>query len=135
MRIPFISLFCIGSIKSTFLENVSPSKSFILNYNLKSCKNCVHFQPSTYNEFDSYLAKCTLFGKKDIITNEINYDFADSCRIDESKCGMHAKYFEEEPNLDLKITKHQLMKNAPFIILISFLIIEIITLSYKLTHT
>ena len=83
------------------MENVSPSKCMILNYNLKICRICLHFQPSTYSEFDSSLAKCTLFGKKDIVTDKISYDFADSCRMDDPKCGMHAKYFEEEPNLDL----------------------------------
>jgi hypothetical protein len=51
--------------------------------------------------------------------------------MDESKCGMHAKYFEKEPNVDFKIMKHQLLKNAPFTILVSLLIVEIIGLTYK----
>jgi hypothetical protein len=51
--------------------------------------------------------------------------------MDESKCGMHAKYFEEEPNIEFKIMKHQLMKNAPYTLLLSFLILEIIALTCK----
>jgi hypothetical protein len=122
MRTYLLHLLCIGSIHT---------KSFILNYNLKSCRNCIHFQPSPTDDFDSSFAKCNYFGKKDVVTNKITYDFADSCRMDESKCGMHAKYFKEEPNVDFKIMKHQLLKNAPFTILVSLLIVEIIGLTYK----
>ena len=122
MRIPFLYLLCVGSVHS---------KSFILNYNLKSCRNCVHYQPSSYNEFESSYNKCNLFGKKDIVTNKVTYDYVDSCRMDDSKCGMHAKYFEEEPNIEFKIMKHQLIKNAPYTLLLSFLILEIIALTCK----
>jgi hypothetical protein len=125
MRLSLLSLLCAGTIHS---------KSMILNYNLKTCRNCIHFQPSSSSDdFDSSSAKCKYFGKKDIVTDKITYDFADSCRMDETKCGMHAKYFEEEPNVDFKIMKHQLLKNLPFTLLISLVILEIIGLNYKST--
>ena len=49
------------------------------------------------------------FGEKNIITNEIKYDYVDLCRQSESQCGKEGKYFEEEPNIELKIMKHRLL--------------------------
>ena len=102
-------------------------EKFIKNININSCRNCIHYMPNS-NNFDSELSKCEIFGTKNIITNEINYDFADSCRNSEEKCGKEAKYFEEEKNINLKIYKHQIINNMTCIVTISFLSI-LITLS------
>jgi len=109
------------------------SEKIIKNINIPSCKNCIHFQPSIYNkDFTSSLNRCIKFGNKNIISDEISYDFADLCRNDELKCGYEGKYFEEEKNINLKILKHSLLTNLPnfFIItLFSFIIISQIYLT------
>lgn len=88
-----------------------PSSKFIINRNLPSCKNCVHFSP--YHEFDfgSSLSHCQKFGTKNIVSDKIHYEYADNCRRDESKCGKEGRYFEPEPNLSWKIGKHYTIAN------------------------
>ena len=39
-----------------------------------------------------------MFGAKNIITGEINHDFASLCRYDNTKCSMDGKYFKEKIN-------------------------------------
>jgi hypothetical protein len=105
-----------------------PNDKFIQNINIPSCKNCIHFKSSFYNnDFSSSLNKCGKFGEKNIITDEIKYFYADSCRIDENKCGENGFYFEEDKNINRKILLHKIITNTPYgiplIILISNLII------------
>lgn len=88
----------------------------IENINIPSCRNCVHYKPYFLNDYSSDLSKCEAFGKKNILTDEIKYDYADLCRKNKDKCGLEGKHFEEEPNVDLKIFKHQIIKNAPLYI-------------------
>ena len=103
--------------KYALLTMIHSSK--IENINLPSCKNCVHFIPENYNSFDSPINKCVKYGKKDIITDEIKYEYADSCRSDEQKCGKNAKDFEKEPNMNLKIIKHAFFYNTPIIVVVT----------------
>ena len=87
-------------------------EKFIKNIHIPACRNCVHFIPNTYNnDFVTSYSKCNKFGNKDIITGEITNDFVDFCRKDESQCGKEGKYFEKEPNLELKIWKHKFYSN------------------------
>jgi hypothetical protein len=72
----------------------------IRNADIPSCKNCIHYEPNT---FISSLNKCKNFGEKNIITNKINYDYADHCRNNEDKCGKSGKNWQLEPNIYLKI--------------------------------
>ena len=88
-------------------------EKMIKNINLPACKNCIHYQVSNNDEFTSSLNRCGMFGDKNIITDKIKYDFADHCRDDESKCGKTGKYFVEEPNINMKIWKHSIVKNMP----------------------
>jgi hypothetical protein len=101
-------------------------EKIIKNVNVPACRNCIHYQPDPYNnDFTSMLNKCNKFGNKNIITDKITYDFADSCRMDESKCGKEGKYFVEEPNINMKILKYSIFKNIPngiFIFMICSLI-------------
>ena len=62
---------------------------------------------------------------KNIISDEITYDFADSCRNDQSKCGKEGKYFEIEPNINMKILKYSVLKSIPNVILVLTIIIAI----------
>jgi len=87
----------------------------IENINIPSCKNCVFYKPDNFNsDFTSRFNKCEKFGKKNIITDEITYNYADYCRSDENMCGNEGKYFEEEKKIKLKIDKHKLITNLPF---------------------
>jgi len=93
------------------LLSLSASDKIIKNIDIPSCRNCIHYKPASYNDFSSRLNRCEKFGSKDIITDKITYDFVDSCRDDESRCGKTGKYFEEEKNIDLKIIKHKIASN------------------------
>lgn len=85
----------------------------IKNIDIPSCRNCLHYKPSCHNDYSSTLNKCSYFGKKNILTDEISYDYADFCRNDENKCGLNGKYFEEENNVELKIFTHNFKNKIP----------------------
>jgi len=93
------------------LLSLSASNKIIKNIDIPSCRNCIHYKPTAYNDFSSRLNRCEKFGSKDIITDEITYDFVDFCRDDETRCGKNGKYFEEEKNIDWKIIKHKITSN------------------------
>ena len=68
----------------------------IQHINTPSCKNCIYFRPSLMRLDEDSLytfGKCQKFGRKDIVSDKINYSFADVCRNDEFKCGFKGKYF------------------------------------------
>ena len=110
------------------------SEQIIKNINIPSCKNCIHYKPFQYNsDFTSRSSKCEKFGEKDIITNEVTYDYADSSRKDSLKCGREGKYFEEEKNINLKILKHSIVSNSSTYFLTLFIIIYSVTL-YSLNN-
>jgi len=116
MRIPY--LLIMGS---------ASSEKIIKNINIPSCRNCKYFQPSIYDtDFASSLNKCNKFGRKNIITDEILHDYADSCRSDESRCGEKGAYFEEETNINLKILKHKLISTSPYLALITLVILNVV---------
>jgi hypothetical protein len=61
------------------------------------CVNCKHFQLN--NEHSDHknkvkYAKCTYFGEKDVISGEIEHEYASVCRISVYKCGEYGKYYE-----------------------------------------
>lgn len=62
------------------------NKEFIINAAYPICKNCVYFQPHN-GSTPMDLAKCTKYGKKDVITGKVTYSFASVCRTDQDKCG------------------------------------------------
>jgi len=101
IKVLFISLLYIKNIKC---ENI------IVNKNIPACRNCIYHKPNR-NDFTSTLSLCEKFGEKSIITDNIEYEFVNRCRNDESKCGKNGKYFEEEPNIQLKIAKHYFVKS------------------------
>ena len=113
-----------------FLFSLVQCRQFIRNLEIPSCKNCIYFTPRYIdNDYTSSFSRCSQFGNKDIITDVIVYDFADSCRNDEMKCGKEGRFFEEEKDIDLKILKYQIISNLPTLpITIGFLftIIKII---------
>jgi hypothetical protein len=61
-----------------------------------------------------------MFGEKDIVNGMIKYENAESCRENESKCGIEGKYYIEDTNFimkNIKMVKNILVDNAPFIAL------------------
>ncbi len=90
------------------------SDKMIKNIDLPACKYCIHYKPSMSNfDYTSTFNKCGNFGEKDIISNKINYRYADICRNDEYLCGNEGKYFKEDPNITLKIMLHLLISTTP----------------------
>ena len=108
MRCSHFLLFCMAN-----------GEKIIRNMNKKSCKDCIYFKPGLLGYG---LEKCEKFGTKNIITNEITYEFAESCRNDENKCGEYANFFEPE-NEAIKLIKLNIFTSTPygFIILVTFL--------------
>jgi len=96
------------------LLSTNLSGKIIKNIEVPSCKNCIFYQPSKHGiDFSSTMGRCSKFGEKNIITDEIKYDYADKCREKESLCGKEGKYFEKEDDLilSLKIIKYNIQKN------------------------
>ena len=98
---------------------MTDQKQIIKNLNIPACKNCIYYKPPNYDDFTSSLSRCKKIGIKDIITDEINYEFTSSSRNDETKCGEQGVYFVEEQNLTIKIMNHYLQRNFPIIFIIS----------------
>lgn len=72
----------------------------IKNNDVPICKNCIYFEncKSTKN-YD--LGKCTKFGKINIISGNIEYDYAFAMRNSEDHCGKKGLYFEEKKYLEI----------------------------------
>ena len=101
-------------LQHLFLLMVQPEK-IIKNKNFPSCKNCIYYKPSYFNnDFTSTFNKCEKFGQKDVVTDIVTYTYADLSRYDSTKCGIEGKYFEEEKNIKSKIYKHKILSNLPF---------------------
>jgi hypothetical protein len=41
------------------------------------------------------MSKCYRFGKADLVTGIIKYDYADICRLYPDMCGVEGKYFDK----------------------------------------
>ena len=67
-------------------------------------------------DFTSTFNICEKFGNKNIITDKITYDYADSCRRQDDKCGEEGKHFKKVPYIKLKIMKHWVISRMPFIL-------------------
>jgi hypothetical protein len=101
---------------SSFFFSIINSHKIIKNIDFPSCKNCIYYKPCPYSDFTSiYVSKCNKFGVKNIISDEITYEYASSCRDDESKCGKEGIYFQKEENLSRKKVRHIIQRNTPTI--------------------
>ena len=113
------------------LFTIINSEKIIKNINIPSCRSCIHYKPSySSTDFTSSYNKCDKFGEKNIVTNEISYDFAESCRYNENKCGHEGKYFELEKNIELKIFNHQIKSRIPGILFVFIILLNIIANIY-----
>ena len=102
----------------------SGAASTIKNINLPACRNCIHYKHSIVYSFGSDLNKCHKFGVKDIISDEITYDFADLCRKDENKCGIEGRHFEQNEYVNLKYALHLMTKSSPFLFIVGLSILK-----------
>ena len=96
--------------------------SMIRNVDKKTCSQCIHFSRNPI----SSLNECMKFGEKNLISGHISYDFAGSCRHDETKCGVYGKYFIQESNgIQKRIfysLKYNGMKMIQFIVVVGIVI-------------
>jgi len=121
----FLCLFINVINSEKFIKN----KNIVKNIDIPSCKSCIHYKPSPYDsDFTSTTSRCEKFGEKNVITEQIVLDFADSCRRDDTKCGKEGNYYFEEPYLDLKIFKHKLISSIPNLLIVSLLVFQWITI-------
>lgn len=83
--------------KSLVVSDKFYKKQIITNSQIPACINCFYFKPfySSGNLLDQK-SLCFKYGSKNIVTNNIEYDFAYNMRKNESKCGINAKKFEEK---------------------------------------
>ena len=53
----------------------------IKNINIPSCRNCIHYKPNLLNfDFDSSLNRCSKYGEKNIVTNQMQ-TYAEETKI------------------------------------------------------
>lgn len=113
-------------LKFLFILYIIDAK-IIKNINVPSCRNCIYYKPLCDNDFSSSFNKCEYFGTKNIQTDVIDYDDADVCRRDETKCGLDGKYFVEEINVDSKILLHNIKRQLPLILVLILVFLSIIS--------
>ena len=98
-------------MQCVIIDTMKFTNKIIRNIEFPSCKNCVHFRPPSWsNDFTDTYSKCEKFGTKDVVTDKISYNFAETCRVDEDLCGKSGKYFEKEPLIILKKLKHKIFR-------------------------
>lgn len=70
----------------------------IKNIKSPSCTKCVHFIKDTHALINKHnegeFGKCKLFGKMDVVSGEIEHDYAVICREHLMKCGQRGNYFK-----------------------------------------
>lgn len=98
----FILLFTFTTVFSM------EKKQFTINSKVPICKNCVYFKP--YDEKIYDLGKCTKFGKMDVLSGIIEYNYAYNCRTNNDLCSFNGRYYEERkhPNITLQILQSEL---------------------------
>ena len=112
--------FLFWLLSSNMILNMN--SVIIRNGDFPACKNCIHYRPTIFsNTYTSTFSKCANFGTKDITTDIIIYDFADSCRYDRNKCGNEGKYYQQDKYVDTKIGIFTII-NIPHLSFIFFFI-------------
>ena len=107
-------------------DNYVAPQPTIKNAQFPSCKDCIHFIPDKYNlKYASQSSKCKQFGKKDVVTDKITYQYAYTCRVDESLCGTNGKHFKQDAYIQWKMLGHKTVYLLPYILFISIVSIQI----------
>ena len=92
-----VNIFSLFMFFQLYLNNAT----IIKNIDIRSCRNCIYYKLESSDSYPE-LNECIYFGEKNIQTDIIKYEFANLCRSSENKCGLEGKYFEEQPNVELK---------------------------------
>lgn len=104
----FIHFF---SITHFICISLQMSSERIPHKKLPACKNCIHFRQNNDE-------KCSLFKRKDILYDEIRYEYAILCRSDDNRCGLKGKYFTRAKDIAIIYNNiSRLMKDQYLIIL------------------
>lgn len=82
----------------------------IKNIHAPKCATCKHFIPDSLDS--TRFSKCKKFGTANLVSGEIKYDFVDSCRETESKCGQHGKHYIFD---EFHKAKNEMRKIKPFL--------------------
>jgi hypothetical protein len=83
------------SIRKNFL-------TFIKHKDFPACINCVYFIEDKSNypydppPSDEKYGKCRLFGSQNMVTGNINHEYAVLCRENEKKCNKNGKFFTKK---------------------------------------
>ena len=81
------------------------------------CKTCVHFRPTLLEfQYASPFSKCAKFGKKGLVSGNMYYDYADTCRDDETKCGQDAREYKKDSMYYLKYARYCGILLSPLIV-------------------
>ena len=112
-----------------FLLSIVDAKK-IINGNLNSCKNCIHYTVDAFSNYDSMFNKCGYFGTKNLQTDRIEYKLASSCRENEDMCGLEGKYFQQSKYVQYKTLLYSL-KEPGNIVIIYFIIYISILIHYS----
>ena len=110
--------------RSILLLSMCNKTPFIKNMNSPACNKCVHYMP------DGTFSKCAIFGEKDILNDKIKYDYIESCRKDEAKCGNEGKQFKEVSQFEYSKRElaYIIKENIPYVVLIGLGVVYIITI-------
>jgi len=83
-------------LSNLYIFLLQPNNYFIKNSEYPICKNCVFFKKDDKFPDDLILGKCLLFGKQNIISGEINYEYADIIRKDKDLCNIKGKFYKRK---------------------------------------
>ena len=69
---------------------------YIKHFSFPICKDCVYHRPQ-HEKLDPFKSgdqdKCLKYGEKNVVTGEINYQYADFVRKQDLQCGLKGKHF------------------------------------------
>jgi len=78
------------------LQFKSERNVYIKHFSLPVCKDCVYYRPQK-DKLDPFKSgdqdKCLKYGEKNVVTGEINYQYADIVRKQDLQCGLKGKHF------------------------------------------
>ena len=80
-------------------NKIGIKRIFIKNIDKPICKNCIY-----YHEHKDFIlpSKCKKFGEINIVSGEIEYLFAYTCRKLNYYCGIDGKYYEKHVIIEEK---------------------------------
>ena len=78
------------------------------------CETCLHYIPPVDGRFESSRSECKKFSTIDVVSGNIEYSIAQEVRT--HGCGPEGSLYQPEPNLQMKETRHNIKRNALFLV-------------------